>query len=92
LRLPLALGAFVIGNPGSATQLVALAALAILTSGLIGGYHAGVEYGWWEGLTTCSSTAVRAAARICSNRHPQCAADPLRYRALDAVRHIARRL
>jgi disulfide bond formation protein DsbB len=37
---------------------VALAALAILLSGLIGAYHAGVEYKWWEGLTTCSSTAA----------------------------------
>jgi disulfide bond formation protein DsbB len=36
---------------------VMLAGLAILVAGLIGGYHAGVEYHWWEGLTTCSSTA-----------------------------------
>ena len=35
--------------------LVPLAALAILVSGAIGGFHAGVEYGWWEGLTTCST-------------------------------------
>lgn len=35
----------------------ALAGLAILTSGLIGGFHAGVEYNWWEGLTTCASLA-----------------------------------
>ena len=35
----------------------ALAGLAIITSGLIGGFHAGVEYGWWEGITGCS-TAV----------------------------------
>jgi disulfide bond formation protein DsbB len=34
---------------------IGLAALAILASGLIGAYHAGVEYGWWEGLTACSS-------------------------------------
>ncbi|KEO85872.1 disulfide bond formation protein [Erythrobacter sp. JL475] len=34
---------------------VALAGLAILTSGLIGGFHAGVEYGWWEGITGCST-------------------------------------
>ena len=34
---------------------IALAALAILASGLIGGYHAGVEYGWWEGATACGS-------------------------------------
>ncbi len=34
----------------------ALAALAILVSGLIGGFHAGVEYGWWEGITSCATT------------------------------------
>ena len=34
---------------------VALAGLAILTSGAIGGYHAGVEYDWWPGLTGCSA-------------------------------------
>ena len=37
--------------------LVGLAGLAILVSGLIGAYHAGVEYDWWEGLTACSNTA-----------------------------------
>lgn len=37
---------------------VALAALAILVSGLIGGFHAGVEYGWWEGLTACATPAL----------------------------------
>ncbi len=47
---------FCVGSPGFARTLVALAALAILTSGLIGGYHAGVEYNWWEGLTSCGST------------------------------------
>ncbi len=36
--------------------LVALAAAAIAVSGLIGGFHAGVEYGWWQGLTACSTT------------------------------------
>ena len=34
---------------------IALAALAVLASGLIGAFHAGVEYGWWEGLTACTS-------------------------------------
>lgn len=34
---------------------VVLAALAVLFSGLIGGFHAGVEYGWWEGFTRCAS-------------------------------------
>jgi disulfide bond formation protein DsbB len=36
---------------------VALAGVAILVAGLLGAYHAGVEYKWWEGLTTCSSTS-----------------------------------
>jgi disulfide bond formation protein DsbB len=39
---------------------IALAAMAVLISGLIGGFHAGVEYGWWEGLTQCSSFALGA--------------------------------
>lgn len=39
---------------------VALAAGGILTSGLIGAFHAGVEYDWWEGITSCAAgpTAV----------------------------------
>lgn len=36
--------------------LVAVAALAILVSGLIGGFHAGVEYGWWKGVTACTAS------------------------------------
>jgi len=39
---------------------IALAALAILVSGLIGAFHAGVEYGWWEGFTTCTTNARSA--------------------------------
>ena len=39
---------------------IALAALAILVSGLIGAYHAGVEYGWWEGVTGCTGTVQDA--------------------------------
>src|ERR1700712_5144866 len=34
--------------------LTVLAAVAILISGGIGVFHAGVEYHWWEGFTTCS--------------------------------------
>jgi disulfide bond formation protein DsbB len=34
---------------------IGLAGLAILVSGLIGAFHAGVEYGWWEGITACAS-------------------------------------
>jgi len=34
---------------------IGLAALSILASGLIGGFHAGVEYGWWQGVTACAN-------------------------------------
>jgi disulfide bond formation protein DsbB len=37
---------------------IGLAALAILVSGVIGAFHAGVEYGWWEGFTTCSAASA----------------------------------
>lgn len=43
-------------NDAAMRALTMLAALAIAVSGAIGIFHAGVEYGWWEGLTTCSST------------------------------------
>lgn len=39
--------------PGRA--FTALAGLALLASGMIGFYHAGVEYGLFPGLTTCTS-------------------------------------
>lgn len=54
--IPLALAAFLFpaGSRGAST-LTALAALAIAVSGAIGVFHAGVEYGWWEGLTTCTA-------------------------------------
>jgi disulfide bond formation protein DsbB len=39
---------------------IALAALAIAISGAIGGFHAGVEYGWWEGLTACTVSPAAA--------------------------------
>jgi len=38
-----------------ARVMTALAAFAIHASGLIGGFHAGVEYGWWKGFTECTS-------------------------------------
>ena len=51
--IALALLAFAI--PSRMRPFTALAALAILASGAIGAFHAGVEYGWWEGLTRCST-------------------------------------
>ncbi|MDB5699868.1 MAG: disulfide bond formation protein [Sphingomonadales bacterium] len=44
--------------------LVALAAVAILISGGIGVFHAGVEYHWWEGFTTCSRIGGASLADI----------------------------
>jgi len=35
--------------------LLAFAALAIMVSGAIGAFHAGVEYGWWQGITSCAN-------------------------------------
>ena len=43
---------------------IALAAGGILTSGLIGAFHAGVEYGWWEGITTCAAPAAKGLDAI----------------------------
>ena len=35
---------------------MALAGLALAVAGFIGLFHAGVEYGWWQGITGCTST------------------------------------
>jgi disulfide bond formation protein DsbB len=53
--IALAMLAFAVGDKPLARPLILLTALAILVSGAIGAFHAGVEYGWWEGLTHCSS-------------------------------------
>lgn len=42
----------------NAAILVVLGALAAFTTSAIGGYHVGVEQGWWEGPTTCTSGPV----------------------------------
>ncbi|HZV18060.1 MAG TPA: disulfide bond formation protein B [Sphingobium sp.] len=53
-----ALAAFLVRrNSFASAVFTLLAALAIATSGAIGVFHAGVEYGWWEGLTTCATSA-----------------------------------
>jgi disulfide bond formation protein DsbB len=59
-----ALGLAVLGFVPAAPRrlLVVLAASAILISGAIGVFHAGVEYRWWEGLTTCSTNAVAGSS------------------------------
>lgn len=39
----------------SSRALVMLAGLGLAASALLGGYHAGIEYGWWQGFTACTS-------------------------------------
>jgi disulfide bond formation protein DsbB len=55
--IALALLGFIIPGRGPKTWMIALAGLAVITSGLIGIFHAGVEYRWWEGLTSCTVAA-----------------------------------
>jgi len=54
----IALGILSFMVPAARRPLILLAALAIAVSGAIGVLHAGVELGWWEGLTTCTSTGA----------------------------------
>ena len=44
-------------NDKAMRALTLLAAVAIAISGAIGIFHAGVEYGFWEGITTCATGA-----------------------------------
>lgn len=50
----LALAVIALLAPRSRTPVV-LAGLALAVSALIGAYHAGIEYKWWEGFTACTS-------------------------------------
>lgn len=48
--------AFLVGGTAVKRTLIAGAAALIAVSGLIGMFHAGVEYHWWQGITACSRT------------------------------------
>lgn len=52
----IALGALAVFLP--LTVPITLGALAALTTGGIGVFHVGVEQGWWEGPSTCSSGPI----------------------------------
>jgi len=61
----LAIGAyFTASNPPRSRMLVMLAALAVAISGAIGVFHAGVEIGWWEGITQCTATGATSLQDI----------------------------
>lgn len=52
--------------------IVLLAAFLIAISGAIGVYHAGVELGWWEGITTCTATGARSLQDILNTPLVRC--------------------
>lgn len=49
--------AFIVPGRSSKVTMTAVAAVLIALSGLIGVFHAGVEYHWWPGITACSTMA-----------------------------------
>ncbi len=57
VAIVLALFSFAFRKASVDRIMVVLAALAIIVSGVIGAFHAGVEYGWWQGLTSCAVTS-----------------------------------
>lgn len=74
--IAMALAAFVLPEKISRIA-VGLAIAAILTSGAIGVFHAGVEYKWWEGITRCAApptggTGTEMLARIMATPIIQC--------------------
>ena len=52
-----------IGSP-RVRPLTLLAAMAIALSGAIGIYHAGVELGFWEGITVCTTNGATSLEDI----------------------------
>jgi len=61
----LAIGAYwSASNLARSRMLVMLAALAVAASGAIGVFHAGVEIGWWEGITQCTATGATSLQDI----------------------------
>ncbi len=48
------------GLPGARRWLVAACGVAFAIGGAVAVYHAGVEYGWFAGPTSCSGAATQA--------------------------------
>jgi disulfide bond formation protein DsbB len=49
-------------SAGTGRALALLAILSLALSGVIGVFHAGVEWGWWEGLTACTGLGFTPGA------------------------------
>ena len=54
------IGLLALAMPGRV--LPVLGAVAALTTAAIAGFHVGVEYGWWDGLATCSGGSINGVA------------------------------
>jgi disulfide bond formation protein DsbB len=57
---------------GVKRSLIILTALLVAISGLIGAFHAGVEYQWWPGLTSCSTTGAATLESIWNTPLTRC--------------------
>jgi len=55
--IPVAAAAFFVQHRFTRATLICIAAALIAVSGAIGVFHAGVEYGWWPGITGCTAKA-----------------------------------
>ncbi len=48
----------------AATGLAVLAGLLLAASGVLGAYHAGVEWHWWPGPTACTGPAYHFTGKL----------------------------
>lgn len=58
----LALAGMAFGKCVGTAPFLFLCALAFLATAVIGGYHVGVEQGWWEGTAECVGDAGAASS------------------------------
>ena len=81
-------------DAGIRRLFVVMAALAILASGLVGIFHAGVEYKWWDGITACTRApgtgggnimAEIMAAPLVSCNQPQWTLGPVSLAGFNAI-------
>lgn len=92
--LAFALMALLARETGIRRLFVILAALAIVSSGLVGIFHAGVEYKWWDGITACTRApgtgsgnimADIMAAPLVSCNQPQWTLGPISLAGFNAI-------
>jgi disulfide bond formation protein DsbB len=81
-------------DAGTRRLFVYMAAFAILASGLVGIFHAGVEYKWWDGITACTRPpgtgsgnviADIMAAPLVSCNQPQWTLGPVSLAGFNAI-------